>query len=188
MPLLAARSLPQEQVAFLWVGGSLLNFAKKSVFKFFGAGRGGSLVGRRKGGGGGRGRQVGWVRVAWSGVGCVGGSGLGGGRQAQEEGVGAGGWGWAEGPPARNGFGCWTSGLEGEGVGAGQARTERFCGLAVTNRRLNPTKKSVFEFVGAGRGNPWSGGGRARGVGEKGGRSGGGGVWVVDFGLGRSRG
>ena len=37
---------------------------KKSVFEFFGAGRGGSLVGGGEGGGGGRGRQVGWVRVA----------------------------------------------------------------------------------------------------------------------------
>ena len=125
---------------------------KKSVFEFFGAGRGGSLVGGRKGRGWGWGStgRVGPGRLR---RGCKGWtSGLGGGLQAQEEwGVGAGGWGWAEGPPARNGFGCWTSGLGGVG-GRGRASTHGAFLWASGHKSsvLSPTKKVFLSLLGPG--------------------------------------
>ena len=92
--------------AFSWVE----NPTKKMILSFFGAGRGGSLVGGDRGGSWGGGREV---------------EGLGGGS--------------------------------GEGVRAGQARTERFRGLTVANRRLTRQKNSNEFFWGREGGVPGRG-------------------------------
>ena len=63
------------------------------------------------------------------------------------------------------GFGWWTSGSGGVGVGQGKHARSVFVGWR------SEIKKVFFEFFGAGRGGPWSGGGRGGGGG--GGREGG---------------